>query len=181
MDDRHAGARIQHEAEDLLALAEEAGDLGVFEWQVREGVVRVSAKLIAIYGLTNFDGRYESWLKSIYREDLVRLTDLTESAFAARAPDLHAEFRIVRASDGELRWIEARRIIFYDEEGPVRVVGVSRDVTEPKRALVQMRNSPRRSRKRSRSVHASSKPRTRRARKPRSRSARRRKWKRWAS
>ncbi len=130
----------RHETEDLLALAEEAGDLGIFEWQVREGTVRVSSKFVSIYGLTNFDGRYDTWLKSIHREDLVRVLDLTESTFASRARKLHVEFRIVRASDGALRWIDARRIISYDEKGPVRVVGVSRDVTEHKQALVQVRN-----------------------------------------
>jgi signal transduction histidine kinase len=50
------------------------------------------------------------------------------------------EFRIVRPSDGELRWIESRRIIFYGKDGrPVRVVGVSVDVTERKRAAMQLR------------------------------------------
>jgi PAS domain S-box-containing protein len=129
----------QGESDELLALAEEAGDLGVFEWQVREGTVRTSPKLVSIYGLTDFDGRYETWLKSIYREDLPRLHDVTENVFASRARDLHVEFRIVRASDGQLRWIEARRIVFYDAQGPVRVVGVSVDVTERKRAIVELR------------------------------------------
>ncbi|MEA3024832.1 MAG: hypothetical protein QOF91_117, partial [Alphaproteobacteria bacterium] len=139
-DQQHLTAPPSKESEELLALAEEAGDLGVFEWQVRDGTVRISPKFVSIYGLTDFDGRYETWLKSIYREDLPRLLDLTESAFAARNHHLHAEFRIVRASDGQLRWIEARRIIFYDPQGPIRVVGVSSDVTERKQAIVQLRN-----------------------------------------
>jgi PAS domain S-box-containing protein len=130
----------QGESSELLALAEEAGDLGIFEWQVREGTVRTSPKLISIYGLTDFDGRYETWLKSIYREDLPRLLNTTETTFAARSRDLHVEFRIVRASDGQLRWIEARRIVFYDAQGPVRVVGVSVDVTERKRAIAELRS-----------------------------------------
>ena len=130
----------QGESGELLALAEEAGDLGVFEWQVREGTVRTSPKLVSIYGLTDFDGRYETWLKSIYREDLPRLLNATETAFASRSRDLHVEFRIVRQSDGQLRWIEARRIVFYDPQGPIRVVGVSVDVTDRKRAIVELRN-----------------------------------------
>jgi PAS domain S-box-containing protein len=139
-DDEPLRTALPKESEELLALAEEAGDLGVFEWQVREGLVRISPKFVSIYGLTDFDGRYETWLKSIYREDLPRIRDLTESAFASRNHNLHAEFRIVRASDRQLRWIEARRIIFYDAQGPIRVVGVSSDVTERKQALVQLHN-----------------------------------------
>jgi len=39
-----------------------------------------------------------------------------------------------------LRWILARRLVFYDEAGkPVRVVGVSIDVTDQKRAAAQLR------------------------------------------
>ena len=46
----------------------------------------------------------------------------------------------MRPNDGELRWIEARRLIFYDAAGaPRRVVGVSVDVTEQKRATAQLR------------------------------------------
>ena len=63
-----------------------------------------------------------------------------ETAFAAQSREAEAEFRVVRPNDGELRWIQARRIIFYDTEGrPVRVVGVSVDVTDRKRAHVQLR------------------------------------------
>jgi signal transduction histidine kinase len=53
---------------------------------------------------------------------------------------MHSEFRIVSASDGKLRWMETRNNLFYDAGGrPVRVVGVSVDITERKRALAQLR------------------------------------------
>ena len=56
------------------------------------------------------------------------------------ARELNAEFRIIRADDGALKWIEARNIVFYDaKQGPVRVVGVHVDVTEQKRAIMQLR------------------------------------------
>ena len=42
------------ESEELLALAQEAGRLGVFEWQVQAGTVRLSPKFLALYGLTEF-------------------------------------------------------------------------------------------------------------------------------
>ena len=53
---------------------------------------------------------------------------------------MHGEFRIVSPSDGKLKWMEARNNLFYDADGrPVRVVGVSVDITERKRALAQLR------------------------------------------
>jgi signal transduction histidine kinase len=87
-----------------------------------------------------FDGRYDSWLKCIFWEDVPRIVDLMDNAFAERARRSQSEFRILRSTDGELRWIEARNVIFYDGEGhAVRVVGVNVDVTERKRALAHLR------------------------------------------
>ena len=134
-----AALRLQ-ETEELLALAQEAGRIGIFEWQVQTGVVRLSPRFLSLYGLTGFDGRYETWLKCIFREDVPRITDLFDTAFAAREREMHSEFRIVSASDRKLRWMEARNNLFYDADGrPARVVGVSVDITERKRALAQLR------------------------------------------
>jgi PAS domain S-box-containing protein len=126
--------------EDLLALAEEAGRLGIFEWQVPAGTVKLSSKFLSLYGLVAFDGRYDTWRACIFREDQIRVTELIENAFETRSHELNAEFRITRATDGALRWIEARSIIFYDsEQRPLRIVGVNVDVTEQKRAMVHLR------------------------------------------
>jgi PAS domain S-box-containing protein len=128
------------ESQELLDLAQEAGGLGLFEWHVQAGTLRLSPKFLSLYGLPEFDGRYESWLKCIFREDVPRIVDLMDTAFAERVHRSQAEFRISRSTDGALRWIEARNVIFYDAEGhAIRVVGVNVDVTERKRALAQLR------------------------------------------
>lgn len=131
-------ARLQ-ETEELLALAQEAGRVGIFEWHVQAGTVRLSPQFLSIYGLTEFDGRYESWISCIFREDQVRVAHLIEQAFASVARELQAEFRIVSANAGALKWLESRNVILYDaEHRPIRVVGVNVDVTDRKRAIVQM-------------------------------------------
>ncbi|HEY6465478.1 MAG TPA: ATP-binding protein [Candidatus Acidoferrales bacterium] len=135
---RQSAALVQDSAE-LLTLAQEAGQLGLFEWRVQIGTIRLSPKLMSLYGLTDFDGRYESWLNCLFQEDVVRITDQIDRTFADRAREFYAEFRFCRHSDNELRWMEARHIILYDEGGkPGRVVGINADVTERKRALVQL-------------------------------------------
>ena len=128
------------ESLELLDLAQEAGSLGLFEWQIQEGTFRPSLKFLSLYGLTEFDGLYATWLKCIYREDVPRLVDHLDTAFAERARQSQVEFRFIRPTDGALRWIEERNIIFYDDEGrPTRVVGVNVDITERKSAIVQLR------------------------------------------
>src|SRR5215210_6963784 len=91
-------------AEDLLELAQEAGQVGIFEWRVRDGLVRLSPKFLSLYGLTEFDGRYDSWLRCVFQEDQIRIAHLWESAFAENARELNAEFRILSPLDGALRW-----------------------------------------------------------------------------
>jgi len=128
------------ESEELLTLAQEAGGFGIFEWHVQSGTVRLSPKLRSLYGLTDFDGRYETWLGQVFREDVLRLTADIHDAFTAHATEVLQEFRFLRADDDTLRWMERRSIIFYDSEArPARLVGVSVDVTERKRAIVQLR------------------------------------------
>jgi PAS domain S-box-containing protein len=128
------------ESDELLTLAQEAGRVGIFEWQVQAGTVRLSPKFLSLYGITDFDGRYESWFRCIFREDQARVANLIENAFAAQARELQLEFRVVSPNDDSLKWMEARSVIFYDDAGrATRMVGVTVDVTERKRALVQIR------------------------------------------
>ena len=129
-----------NESRELLDLVQEAGFLGIFEWHVQEGKLRLSQKFLAIYGLSDFDGGYDSWLKCIFREDVPRIVNHMESAFAERERQSQTEFRIIRPVDGALRWIEARQLNFYDAGGhAVRAVGVNVDITERKRALAHLR------------------------------------------
>src|SRR5277367_2368484 len=82
-----------------------------------------------------------TWISTVHREDQTRLRNIIGTALAAKAREFELDFRIVRPNDNALRWIEARRLVFYDEAGtPIRVVGVSVDVTERKRQLAELRN-----------------------------------------
>ncbi|MGA3002598.1 MAG: ATP-binding protein [Acetobacteraceae bacterium] len=127
------------DGEELLALVQEAGGLGIFEWQVPTGTVRLSPKLQTLYGLNEFDGRHESWLRCVFREDVMRMTNTIMEAFAAGATEFVDEFRIARPGEDAPRWMEAHSIVFYDnEQRPTRLVSVSVDVTERKRAHVQL-------------------------------------------
>jgi PAS domain S-box-containing protein len=137
---RDENPAVIQDAAELLNLAQETGQLGLFEWRVQSGKIRLSPKLLTLYGLSDFDGEYDTWLRSLFQEDVARIVDDFDNAFAAARRDWQGEYRIVRRNDESLRWIEARHVIIYDDLGkPTRVVGVNADVTEKKRALVQLR------------------------------------------
>jgi PAS domain S-box-containing protein len=67
--------------------------------------------------------------------------------FKERQPECVNEFRIVQPG-GEVRWIEARARISYDEAGrPCRMIGVYIDVTERRQARRPLDRRARSSRK----------------------------------
>jgi diguanylate cyclase (GGDEF)-like protein/PAS domain S-box-containing protein len=119
------------ENEELLSLVQQAGHFGISDWQVQSGKLRLSPNFVSIYGLTKVDLTYEEWLECIRREDIPRYLDVIGNAFASRQSEVETQLWIVRPIDGEMRWIEIRTKIFYDNDGrPVRVVGVSIEAAE---------------------------------------------------
>jgi len=70
----------------------------------------------------------------VHPEDLAALDAKFGQVCMEQQREHVAQFRIVRASDGEVRWIETRNLISYDTGRPLRIVGVGIDVTERKQA-----------------------------------------------
>jgi PAS domain S-box-containing protein len=69
----------------------------------------------------------------VHPDDLPRLDAMVRRTLANRESGLVLEFRILR--DGEVKWIESRILISYDNTGkPLRRIGVQIDVTESKLA-----------------------------------------------
>src|SRR5262249_8222025 len=119
-----------------LALAGRAALVGSYVYDVKTGVTQISQGYATIHGLPeeNTETTINAWRARVHPEDLARAEGLREQAFADRRKEDNAEYRIV-LSTGEVRWIERRGSISYDENGrPERVVGVNIDVTERKRA-----------------------------------------------
>jgi two-component sensor histidine kinase len=71
----------------------------------------------------------------VHPEDRAQLEALRNQAFLGQKGELITQFRIVRADNEEVRWLESRSLISYDEDGrPLGMVGVSIDVTEQKQS-----------------------------------------------
>ena len=70
----------------------------------------------------------------MHPDDRARLDALRNKTFAERRSEHRSEYRILRP-DGEVRWIEGRAFVSYDDDGRAqRMVGVNIDVTERKRS-----------------------------------------------
>jgi diguanylate cyclase (GGDEF)-like protein/PAS domain S-box-containing protein len=123
------------------ALALRAGEIGVWEWDVRTGVIQWDAQMYEIYGLSS-DAKvdYERWQRAVVSEDRASagaiLSDTVDSQRASES-----SFRIQHPDRG-LRYIEAAQDVVLDEQGEaILVVGVNRDVTDARSFEARLRES----------------------------------------
>src|SRR5215207_10349894 len=134
VDRRRAEQELQ-EAEERLRLATEAGRVGLLDWDVLADERRGSGAMAEIYGYPpgEFNLSDEEFLERVHPDDRARVRSTLDAAVAAGAPH-ELEFRIVRPA-GDIRWVDAKGRVHRDEKGVfARVLGVSLDVTQQKRA-----------------------------------------------
>jgi PAS domain S-box-containing protein len=120
-----------------LELAQEAGGIGTFDWDILTDEVVWTEQLEALFGLApgGFGGTFEHWRQRVHAEDLARCEHEIQRTLQEKLPEWRTEYRMFRADTGELRWIDARARAFYDAAGqPTRLIGVNLDVTQQKRA-----------------------------------------------
>lgn len=134
------GVTALRESEERLRLALEAGRMGTWDWDLLTGRLRWSEGLERIYGLVpgEFGGTLDDFLRLVHPEDREAL-QASVSEDLERRQEHHGELRIIRP-DGSLRWVEGRGKVLLDEAGrPVRMVGITMDVTERKRVEEALR------------------------------------------
>lgn len=130
-------------SEERLSLAQRAGHVGVFDWDILSRRAVWTPELEEMFGLPPgaFEGVYEGWAKRVLPDDLERVERAFGEWIRSGRARLAWEYRIRRA-DGEVRWIAARAEIFRGPDGrPVRMIGTNHDVTERKRAEEATRES----------------------------------------
>ena len=119
-----------------LALAGQAGLVGSYAYDISTDIMQTSAGYAAIYGLPVGTSaiKRDIWRAHVHPDDLAQLEARRERAIAKGQREHQCEYRILR-SGREIRWIESRSVISYDDAGLARrMVGVNIDVTERKLA-----------------------------------------------
>ena len=127
-----AQASLQ-ERESRLALALDAGGMGIWQWDLQEDTVRCDERILSLFDL----GLKEQPLSSqvlfgqIHPDDIAAMRESLRRAIEGDGSYI-TEFRIV-LEDGSARWLAGRGRVLRDDAGrSLSVHGVNFDVTERK-------------------------------------------------
>ena len=149
--DEHRAAAKLREREAELARVQQLGRIGGLEVDLRTGFRnRRSPEYLLIHGLPPdaANESHDDWVKRIHPEDREATEKKFRDAVAGNVRDYSAQYRIVRPSDGETRWISVKSTIERDENGKaIRLTGAHTDVTEQVVVDLALRQSEERFRK----------------------------------
>ena len=130
----------QKRAEEALAernaqleLASKTARIGSYAIDFLTGLVNLSPGCANILGLpeSTSETSRANTRTLVHSEDLAHFDAALEQTFLKKHREFFAQFRIIRANDGEVRWIEARSLIFYGQVGqPLRLIAVIIDFTD---------------------------------------------------
>jgi PAS domain S-box-containing protein len=137
---RHAEEQLRLSA-DRLRLATEAGNIGVWEWDLVRRAISWTGSLYSMYGLSHeqFDGTPEAIAALIHPDDRQRVEQSLELALSDQ-PQPEIEFRAVRPH-GEVVWLSTKARAVYENGVAVRLVGVTLDINQRKRTELALRES----------------------------------------
>ena len=130
----HEATVALRERETELARVQKIGQIGGLEVDLRTGFHnRRSPEYLIVHGLPPeaANESHEDWVRRIHPEDREAVEQKFRDAVESDVRDYTAQYRIIRPSDGQTRWISVRSYIERDEAGkPLRLVGAHTDVTD---------------------------------------------------
>ena len=129
---------LQHSERRLLT-AQEAGGIGIWEWDLRTQESYFTPECERLYDCP--PGTLKSnnmWRNCVLPEDLPLIDAHWETTIANLQP-FEQEFRI-RLPSGEIRWILSKGCAQYDEKNhPILISGINLDISQKKRSQESLR------------------------------------------
>lgn len=119
------------ESESRLRRAQAFSRMGVWDWDIRTGAIYWSKEAAEILGVLpeDADARIQTFYDLIHDDDRERVQAAIERCF--QGEEYGVDHRILRVSDGEVRWLREAGDVLRDAAGePYRMLGVCQDITD---------------------------------------------------
>ncbi len=118
-------------SEQRSTLAQQAGQVGIWDWNILANEVYWSDIIEAMFGLKpgEFSGAYEDYLARVHPDDRDMVVNTINASLEQHTP-YRIQHRICWAN-GDIRWLYAAGEVFRDDKGiPYRMLGTVQDITE---------------------------------------------------
>jgi PAS domain S-box-containing protein len=140
--DRREMEAALRDSEERLRLAADAGNVGLWDWDILENRIVWSDRIYEFHGLErgSFGGTVQDFASLIHGDDRERVNAAIARALERRE-HYEIEFRALRP-DGQVRWLSTSARVLYDDAGsPVRMFGAVLDTTERRDHEQRLRRS----------------------------------------
>jgi PAS domain S-box-containing protein len=140
--ERKRAEQALRESEERSRLAQEAGRVGIFDWDAVTGRSIWTPEQEAIYGLSPgaYNGTHDDWVNRIHPKDRAWMMAERSRIVTEKLQSREVEYRIIRP-DGGIRWVSNRARMSYDAESNIqRVIGTTIDITDRKRLEEEQQN-----------------------------------------
>jgi PAS domain S-box-containing protein len=131
------------ESEESLRDAQKIAGLGSYVTDIVAGTWTSSEVLDGLFGIgKEYERNVEGWGALVHSDDRADMvTYFVDEVIGQRRP-FDREYRIVRHSDGAVRWVHGLGRLDFDAQGqPVKMHGTIKDITERKQADVALREN----------------------------------------
>jgi len=123
------------ESELRYAMAQRAGKIGSWDWNITTGDLHWSEQIEPLFGFETgcFARKYEAFLDCVHPDDRRLVVDSVAAAIEGHQ-DYAIHHRIVWP-DGRIRWVAETGAVYRDaRDKPVRMLGIVQDITAQKQA-----------------------------------------------
>lgn len=125
-----------------LQLAQRAGHIGTFEWDLETNHIDFTSQVEIIFGFEPgaWKGNYSNAMALVHPDERERILKENEEA-VVQGKNLNITHRIIRR-DGSIRWLNSMAEPIFDDKGkPVKMIGVILDITDQKVREQELRES----------------------------------------
>lgn len=129
--------------EFFLRESQRVAFIGSYNFKLATGRWDSSEVLDQILGIDkNYDRSVSGWEELIHPEDREMMSRYLTEEVLGKSKPFNKEYRIIRKSDGQIRWVNGLGRLYFDKEGNIpALMGTIQDITERKESEYELRES----------------------------------------